>query len=105
MDVSNDPFPRDEVTGLAAFENLEPVSALNVMPEEPAPEPELAAQLAAVQRALWPLAQGLVLPSRQESSQPAIGWPLGWYVDCCWNSRFPAYFAERPAAHGAADDA
>ncbi|HKU40926.1 MAG TPA: PEGA domain-containing protein [Polyangiales bacterium] len=43
MDVSNDPFPRDEVTGLAAFENLEPVSALNVMPE-PAPEPDPAAQ-------------------------------------------------------------
>lgn len=47
MDVSNDPFPRDEVTGLAAFENLEPVSALNVMPEEPAPEPEPAPQPAA----------------------------------------------------------
>src|SRR5262245_6544999 len=43
MDVSNDPFPRDEVTGLAAFENLEPVSALNVMPEPPA-EPEPAPQ-------------------------------------------------------------
>jgi PEGA domain len=43
MDVSNDPFPRDEVTGLAAFENLEPVSALNVMPEPP-PEPEPVAQ-------------------------------------------------------------
>jgi hypothetical protein len=43
MDVSNDPFPRDEVTGLAAFENLEPVSALNVMPEPP-PEPPPASQ-------------------------------------------------------------
>jgi PEGA domain len=38
MDVGNDPFPRDEVTGLAAFENLEPVSGMNVLPE-PAPEP------------------------------------------------------------------
>lgn len=36
MDVGNDPFPRDEVTGLAAFENLEPVSAMNVMPDPPA---------------------------------------------------------------------
>jgi hypothetical protein len=36
MDVGNDPFPRDEVTGLAAFENLEPVSGMNVLPE-PAP--------------------------------------------------------------------
>lgn len=40
MDVGNDPFPRDEVTGLAAFENLEPVSALNVLPEPlETPEP------------------------------------------------------------------
>ena len=39
MDVGNDPFPRDEVTGLAAFENLEPVSGMNVLPEPPAPEP------------------------------------------------------------------
>src|SRR5262245_9371991 len=39
MDVGNDPFPRDEVTGLAAFENLEPVSALNVMPEPPPEQP------------------------------------------------------------------
>ena len=39
MDVGNDPFPRDEVTGLAAFENLEPVSGMNVVPEEPPPQP------------------------------------------------------------------
>src|SRR4249919_829539 len=39
MDVGNDPFPRDEVTGLAAFENLEPVSGMNVLPEPPPPEP------------------------------------------------------------------
>jgi hypothetical protein len=43
MDVGNDPFPRDEVTGLAAFENLEPVSGMNVVPEQPvapaAPQP------------------------------------------------------------------
>jgi len=38
MDVGNDPFPREEVTGLAAFENLEPVRSYSVEPE---PEPEL----------------------------------------------------------------
>jgi eukaryotic-like serine/threonine-protein kinase len=36
MDVGNDPFPREEVTGLAAFENLEPVGSLSVLPPEPA---------------------------------------------------------------------
>jgi hypothetical protein len=35
MDVGNDPFPREEVTGLAAFENLEPVSSLSIEPEPP----------------------------------------------------------------------
>jgi hypothetical protein len=35
MDVGNDPFPREEVTGLAAFENLEPVGSLSVLPPEP----------------------------------------------------------------------
>jgi hypothetical protein len=45
MDVGNDPFPRDEVTGLAAFENLEPVKAINVAPpEQPDSTPAPAAQ-------------------------------------------------------------
>lgn len=34
MEVGNNPFPSEEVTGLAAFENLEPVSSLSVVPEE-----------------------------------------------------------------------
>jgi len=39
MEVGNNPFPSDEVTGLAAFENLEPVSSLSVVPEEPDESP------------------------------------------------------------------
>jgi hypothetical protein len=42
MDVGNDPFPREEVTGLAAFEDLEPVGQMNVVPSEPPPPPEEA---------------------------------------------------------------
>lgn len=34
MNVGKDPFPQDEVTGLAAFEHLEPVRTLNVVPDE-----------------------------------------------------------------------
>lgn len=37
MDVGNDPFPRDEVTGLAAFDHIEPVKSLNVVPPESEP--------------------------------------------------------------------
>jgi hypothetical protein len=37
MDVGNDPFPREEVTGLAAFENLEPVGSMSVVPEAEPP--------------------------------------------------------------------
>jgi hypothetical protein len=39
MDVGNDPFPREEVTGLAAFENLEPVGSMSVVPEAEPPAP------------------------------------------------------------------
>jgi PEGA domain len=44
MDVGSDTFPRDEVTGLAAFDHLDPVSTvstLNVVPEVPAPAPRI----------------------------------------------------------------
>ncbi|MEY4578424.1 MAG: hypothetical protein RL701_3127, partial [Pseudomonadota bacterium] len=40
MAVGNDPFPHDEVTGLAAFENLPQVSSI-VLPDEPPDEDEL----------------------------------------------------------------
>lgn len=44
MDLGSDTFPRDEVTGLAAFEHLDPistVSTLNMMPDPPAPAPRI----------------------------------------------------------------
>ena len=53
MDVGNDPFPREEITGLAAFEDLEPVGQVNVVPSEPPPPPEEA--------------------SRSHGSQPVVG--------------------------------
>jgi hypothetical protein len=42
MNVGKDPFPRDEVTGLAAFEHLEPVGSLNVMTEQSGDTPVIA---------------------------------------------------------------
>ena len=48
MEVGNNPFPSEEVTGLAAFENLEPVSSLSVVPEtEESDEPSPSASTSA----------------------------------------------------------
>lgn len=44
MDVGSDTFPRDEVTGLAAFDHLDQVSTvstLNMLPEVPAAPPKI----------------------------------------------------------------
>ncbi|MET0389454.1 MAG: PEGA domain-containing protein [Polyangiales bacterium] len=47
MAGGNDPFPREEVTGLAAFENLQPVSSLHMPDEEftDSSEPPLSASV------------------------------------------------------------
>jgi eukaryotic-like serine/threonine-protein kinase len=70
MDVGNDPFPRDEVTGLAAFENLEPVSGLDVLPEEPA---EIAAQPVAARTFNRPLGVSPVRAGIAGAPGAAIG--------------------------------
>lgn len=41
MNAGKDPFPRDEVTGLAAFDHLEPVKSLSVVPERSMETPVL----------------------------------------------------------------
>ena len=41
MNVGKDPFPRDEVTGLAAFDHIEPLRSHSVVPEESVETPVL----------------------------------------------------------------
>jgi hypothetical protein len=71
MDVGNDPFPREEVTGLAAFENLEPVSSLSVEPE-----PELQPESEAPPPPPHAL-QPTVIPGSRAFQSPDTAVPFG----------------------------
>lgn len=57
MNVGKDPFPGDEVTGLAAFDHIQPVGSLNVVPEESVETPVLTEQAAEPETSLPPRAE------------------------------------------------
>lgn len=57
MNVGKDPFPGDEVTGLAAFDHIQPVGSLNVVPEESVETPVLTEESEEPEAGLQPPAE------------------------------------------------